>query len=418
MRTIEKANEEIIKRIVDSQVYLKDVVQAKTVIPELNGQVIMHAGPPNNWENMPSTIRGSCIGVTLFEGWAKTEEEAVVLLSSGKVKFIPCHHVKAVGPMGGITSGSMPVYVVQNKTGGNYAYCNLNEGIGRVLAFGGYDDEVINRLHWMKDVLAPSLSEALHHSKEGINLNNIMAKAITMGDEFHQRNMASSTLFLKEITPYLLETDISREDLKKIIAFMSNAIQFFLTLAMATSKATMDYAREIEEGSIVTAMSRNGYEFGIRVSGLGDQWFTAPVNTPSGLLFGGYDEEDISPDMGDSAIIETYGLGAMAMATSPAVARFVGAGGLEEALSISNKMREICIGNNPNYSIPNWEFKGSCLGIDVRKVVETGIEPLINTGMAHRTGGVGQVGAGTVTAPMACFEEALVALAERYGVNE
>ncbi|WP_313233706.1 DUF1116 domain-containing protein [Tissierella praeacuta] len=416
MRSIEEANKLVIQKMTEAQPFLVDVVPAKSVIKELNSKTLLHSGPPNTWENMVAPIQGSCIGAVLFEGWAKNEKEARKMLESGEIKFIPCHHVNAVGPMGGITSGNMPVLVVVNKTGGNVAYCTMNEGIGKVLRFGAYSQEVIDRLHWMKDVLGPSISKALKKIDGGMNLNVIIAKAITMGDEFHQRNIAASTLFFKDIASYLIQLDINHDDLEDVMKFLADTDQFFLNIAMATCKVVMDYARTIEEGSIVTALTRNGYEFGIRVSGLGDQWFTAPVNTPQGLLFSGYSEEEISPDMGDSAITESFGLGAMAMIAAPGVTRFVGAGGFDDALAISEEMEEICISSNPNYSIPTWNFKGTCLGIDIRKVVETGITPIINTGMAHKEAGIGQIGAGTVRAPLACFEKALVALAERYGV--
>ncbi|SHE82037.1 Protein of unknown function [Tissierella praeacuta DSM 18095] len=416
MRSIEEANKLVIQKMTEAQPFLVDVVPAKSVIKELNSKTLLHSGPPNTWENMVAPIQGSCIGAVLFEGWAKNEKEARKMLESGEIKFIPCHHVNAVGPMGGITSGNMPVLVVVNKTGGNVAYCTMNEGIGKVLRFGAYSQEVIDRLHWMKDVLGPSISKALKKIDGGMNLNVIIAKAITMGDEFHQRNIAASTLFFKDIASYLIQSDINHGDLEDVMKFLADTDQFFLNIAMATCKVVMDYARTIEEGSIVTALTRNGYEFGIRVSGLGDQWFTAPVNTPQGLLFSGYSEEEISPDMGDSAITESFGLGAMAMIAAPGVTRFVGAGGFDDALAISEEMEEICISSNPNYSIPTWNFKGTCLGIDIRKVVETGITPIINTGMAHKEAGIGQIGAGTVRAPLACFEKALVALAERYGV--
>lgn len=416
MRSIEESNQLVLQKMIETQPFLVDVVPAKSVIKELNGKVLLHSGPPNKWENMIAPIQGSCIGALLFEGWAKDEKEAREMLESGEIEFIPCHHVNAVGPMGGITSGNMPVLVVLNKTGGNIAYCTMNEGIGKVLRFGAYSEEVISRLHWMKDVLGPSISKALKKIDGGMNLNVIIAKAITMGDEFHQRNIAASALFFKEIAPYLIESDINDKDLQDVMKFLADTDQFFLNIAMATCKAVMDYARTIEEGSVVTALTRNGYEFGIRVSGLGDQWFTASVNTPEGLLFSGYSEDEISPDMGDSAITEAFGLGGMAMIAAPGVTRFVGAGGFDDALAISEEMEEICIGSNPNYSIPTWNFKGTCLGIDIRKVVETGITPIINTGMAHKEAGIGQIGAGTVRAPLACFEKAIVALAERYGV--
>ncbi len=412
---IDAANREVIAKIVASQPVMIDNVRAKEVIPEMSeGKVILHAGPPIEYKNMPDPVQGSCVGAVLFEEWADNEEDARKLLASGEIKLIPCHHVNAVGPMGGITSPNMPVFVVENRTDGNRAYCTMNEGIGKVLRFGAYSEEVVNRLRWMRDILGPTLGKAIRELG-GIDVNPLMAKALAMGDEFHQRNIAASLSFLKEVAPVITKLDMDEKDRYDVIRFLSDTDQFFLNIMMATGKAVMDAARTIQKGTIVTAMCRNGVEFGIRIAGMGDEWFTGPVNTPKGLYFTGYDEEDACPDMGDSAITETFGVGGMAMIAAPAVTRFVGAGGYEDALRTSNDMMEICIDRNPNFIIPNWNFQGICLGIDARLVVEKGITPVINTGIAHKIAGFGQVGAGTVHPPIECFEKAIAAYAKKLG---
>ena len=414
---IDEANRSVIAKVVASQPVIKDVVPAKSVIKELNeGKVILHAGPPIQYENMPDPVQGSCVGAALFEGWASTEEEARKILASGEVTFIPCHHVKAVGPMGGITSANMPVFVVENTTDGNEAYCTMNEGIGKVLRFGAYSKEVVDRLLWMKNVLGPTLGKAIR-TLGGLNVNPLVAKAIAMGDEFHQRNIAASLAFLKEVSPVITKMEMDDKDRYDVIKFLADTDQFFLNIMMATGKAVMDGARQITDGTVVTAMCRNGVEFGIRISVMGDEWFTAPVNTPQGLYFTGYDGEDACPDMGDSAITETLGVGGMAMIAAPAVTRFVGAGGYEDALRTSTEMTEITIDRNPNFIIPNWNFQGTCLGIDARLVVEKGITPVINTGIAHKIAGYGQIGAGTVHPPIECFEKAIVAYAKKLGFS-
>ena len=411
---IDEANRSVIAKVVASQPVIKDVVPAKSVIKELNeGKVILHAGPPIQYENMPDPVQGSCVGAALFEGWASTEEEARKILASGEVMFIPCHHVKAVGPMGGITSANMPVFVVENTTDGNEAYCTM---IGKVLRFGAYSKEVVDRLLWMKNVLGPTLGKAIR-TLGGLNVNPLVAKAIAMGDEFHQRNIAASLAFLKEVSPVITKMEMDDKDRYDVIKFLADTDQFFLNIMMATGKAVMDGARQITDGTVVTAMCRNGVEFGIRISGMGDEWFTAPVNTPQGLYFTGYDGEDACPDMGDSAITETLGVGGMAMIAAPAVTRFVGAGGYEDALRTSTEMTEITIDRNPNFIIPNWNFQGTCLGIDARLVVEKGITPVINTGIAHKIAGYGQIGAGTVHPPIECFEKAIVAYAKKLGFS-
>lgn len=413
---IDEKNREVIAKVVASQPVLKDNVRAKDVIPELQaGKVLLHAGPPVEYKHMPDPMQGSCVGAVLFEEWADNEAEARKMLENGEIKFIPCHHCNAVGPMGGITSPNMAVFVVENETGGNRAYCTMNEGIGKVLRFGAYDEEVVNRLRWMRDVLGPTLGKALRSMDNGLALNPLIAKAVAMGDEFHQRNIAASLAFLKEMAPIITKMDMDEKDRYDVIKFLSDTDQFFLNVMMATGKAVMDDARKGTDGTIVTAMCRNGYEFGIRIAGMGDEWFTGPVNTPQGLYFTGYDSEDACPDMGDSAITETFGVGGMAMIAAPAVTRFVGAGGYEDALRTSNEMMEIVIDRNPNFTVPTWNFQGICLGIDARLVVEKGITPVINTGIAHRIAGYGQVGAGTVHPPIECFEKAITAYAKKLG---
>lgn len=417
LENLEKENMQIVEDMKNSSPYLIDVKPAKDVIPEINGKVLLHAGPPITFKEMTGPMQGSCIGAALFEGWAQTEEQALEMLNNEEIKFIPCHHVKAVGPMGGITSANMPVLIVHNTLKDNYSYCTLNEGIGKVLRFGAYSQEVIDRLQWMKTVLGPVLGKALRTIDGGLNLNVIIAKAITMGDEFHQRNIAASLLFLKEVAPIITTLDIDEKDKKDVIEFLAKTDQFFLNVMMATGKAIVDAARMNKFGTIVTTMTRNGKDFGIRISGLGDEWFTAPVNTPKGLFFTGFTQDDANKDIGDSAITETVGVGGMTMVAAPGVTRFVGAGGFEDALRVSNEMSEITTINNPNLAIPTWDFKGAPLGIDIRKVVETGITPIINTGIAHKKAGVGQVGAGTVNAPLECFEKALIAYAKHVGID-
>lgn len=414
--TIDEANEAVVSKIMAGTPFLLDVVPAHTVIKEFEGQkLLLHAGPPITYDKMVSPIQGACVGALLFEGWAKDEADARAQLESGEIKLMPCHHVNAVGPMGGITSPSMALLVVENKEQGNRAYCTMNEGIGAVLRFGAYSDEVINRLKWMKNVLGPTLSAALKTMPDGLNVNVLVAKAIAMGDEFHQRNIAASLAFLKEMAPAITKLEMDADEKHQVIKFLADTDQFFLNVMMAAAKSVMDAARTIQAGTVVTAMCRNGYEFGIRIAGMGDEWFTGYVNTPKGLYFSGFSEEMAAPDMGDSAITETFGVGGMAMIAAPAVTRFVGSGGFNDALKTSEEMKDICITQNAMFSVPTWDFQGICTGIDARKVVETGITPVINTGIAHIEAGKGQIGAGTVHPPIECFEKAVLAYAKKLG---
>ena len=410
-KSIDQANREALRRIVDGDPVLVDVVAARDAIPELADHVILHAGPPIGWERMCGPMRGAVMGIAVFEGWAKDLDEAASSAAAGSFAFHPNHRYGAVGPMTGMTTQSQPLFVVENRSFGNRAYCALNEGLGKVMRFGGNDAEVLARLLWIRDALGPALGRALRECG-GISLKPLIARGLTMGDEMHQRNVACSSLLLRQLAPALARTCKSSEELVACLEFIGGNDQFFLNIAMAMGKALADPARNIEACCVVTAMSRNGTDFGIRVSGTGDRWFTAPVEMPVGLYFPGFSERDANPDMGDSAIVETIGLRGFAMAAAPAVIGYVGAGRASEAAMFTRSMAEIVVGHNPAWTIPAMDFAGVPTGIDIRLVVETRLAPTINTGIAHREPGVGQVGAGIVKAPLRCFEEALVAFAE------
>jgi hypothetical protein len=409
---IAAANAEALRRLLAADPVLVEVRPAVELVPELGGRLILHAGPPVAWERMCGPMRGAVAGAIVLEGWAADLAAAERLAASGGVRFRPNHDCGGVGPMTGITTGSMPVMVIENRAFGNRAFCTLNEGLGKVMRFGGNDESVLARLRWLAAVMGPALDAALRLAG-GLALKPIVARGLAMGDEMHQRNVACSSLLLRALAPSLARAVADREALAEAFAFIGGNDQFFLNVAMAMGKAVTDPARGIEGSTLVTAMCRNGTDFGIRVSGTGDRWFTAPAGTPKGLWFPGFSEADANPDMGDSAIVETVGLGGFAMAASPAVAGFVGAGTAAEALDYTRAMGEICLGRNMEWTLPALDFAGVPTGIDVRKVVETGLEPTINTGVAHREPGIGQVGAGVVRAPLACFSAALRALAER-----
>ena len=417
---IAKANEEALRRMMAANPVLVDVQPAGKVIKGLGtgsgDRVLLHSGPPITWERMCGPMQGAVAGAIVFEGWATDLESATKLAAAGGVAFHPNHHFDAVGPMTGITTRSMPVMVVENRAFGNRAYCMINEGLGKVMRFGANDAEVIARLHWLADSFGPAFGAALRASG-GLELVPLISRGLAMGDEMHQRNVACSALTLRALAPHLARVGAGPEELSKILAFIAGNEQFFLNVGMVMGKSIMDPVRGIEGSSVVTAMCRNGTDFGVRVSGTGDQWFTAPVEMPQGLYFPGYSEKDANPDMGDSAIMETIGVGAFAMATAPSVVGFVGAGGVRDALAFTSAMGEITLARHPRWTMPSLDGQGVPAGIDVRRVVETGIQPAINTGIAHRKPGVGQVGAGVARAPLACFEQGLVALAAALGAK-
>jgi hypothetical protein len=409
---IQEANQQVIGRILAADPVLTAVRRAGEMIPALDApkRLVLHAGPPIAWAQMCGPLQGAVCGALVFEGWAADLAAAARLAASGEIEFAPNHHHGAVGPMTGITTRSMPLLVVENKAQGNRALCTINEGLGKVMRFGGNDGEVLARLAWLRDDFGPLLGRALERAG-GIALGPLIARGLAMGDEMHQRNVACTSLLLRSISAHLAVSG-SSVSIEKAFGFIAANDQFFLNVAMAMGKSMLDPARGVAGSTIVTAMCRNGTDFGIRVAGTGERWFTAPVEMPQGLYFPGFSAADANPDIGDSAILEAVGLGAFAMAAAPAVAGFVGAGGFADALAYSRAMAEIAVARNPGWPIPALEFAGTATGIDVRRVVETGVAPAINTGIAHRRAGVGQVGAGIARAPLACFEQALLALAQ------
>lgn len=406
---IAAANEEALQRIFAADPILEDVRSAREIWPDLDERLLLHAGPPIEWERMCGPMQGAIVGAILLEGWAADEAGARELASSGEVRFEPCHHRGAVGPMAGLVSPSMPMFVVRNADRGNYSYSSLNEGMGKVLRYGAFAPEVLARLRWMCDTLGPTLQVGIR-ALGGLPLKPIIAQALQMGDECHNRHIAATSLLFKALAPSLIRTLEDRERVASALDPIAANNYFFLNLAMAACKATLDSAHGIEHSTIVTTMARNGVEFGIRVSGTGDRWFTGPAAVPDGVYLPGFSEADAAGDIGDSAITETAGLGGFAMGGAPAVVKVVG-GTPADALAYTEAMYGITLARNPNWTLPPLGFSGTPTGIDVRKVVDSNVLPIINTGIAHKEAGIGQVGAGLVRPPISCFTDALRALA-------
>jgi len=407
---VDLANRDALARLLAARPVLVDVRPALEVVPGMTRATVLHAGPPIAWERMSGPLRGAVVGALLYERLADTPEAAERLAASGTLGFEPCHHHAAVGPMAGVLTASMPVWVVEDRAHGNRAYATLNEGLGKVLRYGAHSADVLGRLRWMEEALGPALGQALR-DLGGLDVRALIAQAVQMGDECHNRNRAASALLLRALAPHLAALDRPAAERARLLAVPGANDHFFLNVAMAACKAALDAAHGVPRSTLVTAMARNGTDFGIRVSGLGDRWFTAPAETPIGLYFAGFGAGDANPDIGDSAITETAGLGGFAMAGAPAIVQFVG-GTPADALAATRLMYEITLGESDAYRLPALDFRGTPTGIDLRLVVQTGVLPQINTGIAHRAPGIGQIGAGLVKPPIECFEAALRAFGD------
>lgn len=402
--SIEEANSKALEVFQKSDVRLTGMALAKDVVPGMHGKLVTHAGPPIEWERMCGPMRGAVIGALVYEGLAGSADEAVALVESGEIEFSPNHEHQAVGPMAGVITANMPVFIMENVTYGTTAYSNVCEGQGKCLRFGAYDDTVIARLEWLRDTFYPILAAAIEKTG-GIDYRGITAQAVQMGDDNHNRNKASTALLIRTLAKHFLEVEADPRDVYKVIEHLENAEMFNVNLTMAMSKTMSLAASGVEGSTIVTVMARNGVDFGIKVSGLGDRWFVAPANYPEGLYFPGYSQDDAARDIGDSAITETFGMGGFSLAAAPAIVQLVG-GTVADGIKTTNEMYEITDAENDLLKIPTLDFRGTPTGIDILKVLKTGIEPTITTGMAHKDPGIGQVGAGIVKAPIECFEKA------------
>jgi hypothetical protein len=404
------ANATALERMLAVQARLVDVLPAHEVLGLQEGE-FLHAGPPITWDRASGPLRGALMGGAALEGLVDDPEDAPRLFErGGPVSLEPCHHRRAVGPMAGVVTPSMWMFVLEDPATGARTHCTLNEGLGKVLRYGAYSPEVLARLRWMSEVLGPLLQRAVR-AVEPVDVTAILGQMLQMGDEAHNRNRAGTLMLLRDLGPALVSSGADAADVAEVLRFVGGNDHFFLNLAMPACKLALDAARDVPGSTMVVAMSRNGTDFGIQVSGSGDEWFTGPAQIADGLYLGDYGPDDANPDIGDSAITETAGLGGFAMATAPAIVRFVG-GSVPDALATTRRMREITLGENPRWSVPVLEFAGVPSGIDATLVCRTGILPQINTGMAGRVAGVGQVGAGLVTPPAEIFPRAVTRLAE------
>ena len=402
---IEKANEEAAHRLTIGEPVLVDIAPAREVIPGMQDKMITYSGPPIEWQRMCGAQQGAIIGMVIYEGWAKTPEEARKLLEKGAIRLEPNHHHQTVGPMAGTISPSAPVWVVENKAFGNRAFCRQVEGNQQ---FGDYSDQALQGLRMWRDVWAPTLRKALH-TIGGLDLKPLITKGLQMGDELHNRHTATSSLFANAMAVAIAQTEFANKgEVIGTLKYITNHELIFLGLAMAAGKAIADPARDIEYCTVVTAMCRNGVEFGIRVSGLGDEWFTAPAPVVDGLYMPGYSANDAGLDMGDSAITETVGWGGFVLGGAPGILSLVG-GTPEEALNYSREMKKITVATHPTYRMPALGFVGISIGIDIRLVVQTNIAPIIDTAIAHKDPGYPKIGAGLLRAPAECFKKALIA---------
>lgn len=412
---IEAANQETLRRIVEGHPQIVDVAPAREAMG-LPARTILHAGPPIDWERMCGPQQRSVMGAIQFEGWASSNAESAALVESGEVRVVPNHAYNAVGPMTGVISPSMPVLVARNGAFGNYGFATFNEGRGNTLWFGVCDQGTLDRLRWIRDTLGPAMKAALQHHGP-LDVFGLVAQGLQMGDECHARSAACTALLVKRLMPSMLDAGVAPRVVADVMRYADGNNHCFLNFTMAGVKVTMDAAHGLPYSTVVTAMSRNGVDFMLRVGGLGNSWVVAPVSPmEEAVYYTGYSVKDAAGDIGDSAIIETCGLGGMAIAGAPTVAPFVG-GTLADEVAAVETLATITLARHPKFSLPPMDSRHTPVGIDLRRVVESRIVPFITTGVIHEhSPTVGQIGTGVARAPVAIFDQALVALAQAWGL--
>src|SRR4051794_36942836 len=407
---IAEANDVVVRRMQEARPLVVGVGTAGDLLPGMTPHTFLHAGPPIDWPDMSGPLRGAIIGAALFEGLASNVEEAVQKAKSGQFEFAPGHELAALGPMAGVITSSMPMWIVVNDAHHNQVHTTFSEGHDEIVRFDGYPPAGIGRLERMRSVLLPVLAAVVARLPVPLDLRALSVSAVEMGDEVHNHNRAATSTLLRTLAPVLVELDEPKSVVADVARFIAHDY-FPLNLSMASAKATADAASGVEYSTIVTTMARNGTEFGLRTSGTGARWFTAPSGRINGLYRPGYTAADANSDMGDSTITETIGLGGFAMASAPGISRVLPITAAD-AVQATLAMYDITWAESVNYRIPILGYRGTPLGIDCRKVVESGILPALDTGVAHREAGIGHIGGGTVRPPMAPFVAAVEALAE------
>jgi len=412
---IDQANEKVLEIMKSGETVWLGDARAIDVVPGLKKNMILHAGPPIEWERMASAMKSAILGGVVFENLAPNLEEAEEAIKSGAVEFAPCHNYLVVGGMTGVTTPSMYLHVVENVRYGNRAYCMPHEGGSfKGLGWGTNDQETLDHVRWMQEELSPVLDSAVKMAG-GVKVNQLIAREIQMGDEAHSRCTSGTLLMTRLLAPYIVETDFPKATIRRVFEFLRTHDIFFLHVIMAAARSIVDPAKNVPYSTIVTTFARNGVDFGIKVSALGETWFTAPSPKVKTSFFSPkWDDSVATPDMGDSSITETVGLGGQITVCSPAQEYSLG-GNYQTALARTMESYGNSGGENNNWAIPNLNFRGGPIGVDIRKVLKTGIEPNIHTATAHIKGGF--IGGGESYAPMGCFEAAMRSFAEKYGLN-
>jgi Protein of unknown function (DUF1116) len=396
------------ERMVASHPWLIGVRPAREIIPGMRPNLILHAAPPTTWAQMSELMRGGMVGAALYEGLARTPEEAMAKAANGGIEFGAAQdHGAMAGGVGAITANT-PVMVVEDRSNGNRSAHFLMEGLGKTLVSGAYDQSVLDRLHWFRDSFGPILDQAIR-ALDGIDVREIMVEALSRGDELHNRNRAANSIFVNKIALALLDASAAAAERKKVLSFLDGNVQFFVSAVLPAAELMTRAARGIPGCTMLTNVGGNGAQCGIKISAIPDRWFTAKGDMPKGVLQPGYDAADVAPGCGDSFLIECAGLGASVLPAAPAFCPAIGVS-LDEARVFADRACQLSLGEHPHFRIPALAFRGAPVGVDVRKVVQRGTLPVIDIMICHRKPGIGLIGMGVVSPPMQCFVDAMNAL--------
>ena len=401
---IDEANEVVMNILLNGQPTWVDVRPALEVIPEFKKNLLLHAGPPIQPQDIVLALRNTLCGAALHEGLAKTFDEAWKMIEKGEILIDSAQDYSCSCGAAMVTSASTPVLVGKDTVFGGEGFSAIHPGsTPRCLRWGYYDDDIEKNLSWFCDIYGPALGEAVRNTG-GINMRAIMSRTAGMGDENHVRQTASSFALVLNLIPEVLKLDIPQRD-DVIRALVDCSEKFYLHVLMAGIMGVLKSAKNIPMSTIMIAMGGNGTEFGLQFCGTGNQWFTVKAPKILGqFLNPTWTEEEMCGYLGDSCVTEIYGLGGLSAISGPAFVRLTG-GSFADAKKRTEDARAICLGEHKFAPVPWDDYRGFPVGVDMRKVVATTILPTSHGGSTRLVGGQG--GAGSILIPSECFKQGL-----------
>ena len=363
----------------------------------LADNVFLHAGPAfKSVDAICQPILNSAAVGAVFEGLATDLDQALAMIKVGEIELRPAQDHGVVTPLAAVVTPHMPLhYVYDGNHGRAVCLTPINGGNGPAIRLGQRSQVAVEHLRWINGPVLDCLAAGLG---EGLELIPFASAGLAAGDDCHGRTIEATRLLVAEIDARS-KAGIADDDVR---AFLDQSPSMFLNLWMAASKCLMATANDIAEASLITAMGGNGVEMGVQIAGLPGQWFTAPASPPNGQIGDGLDESRRLGAIGDSAVVEAFGLGAMNIVESPEQMRALGA---FAPADFENRIAALRVGGHLDFAAAS-----PPIGIMARTVAAYGAGPMVALGIIDREGDLGRIGGGISDPPLAMFTAALAAL--------